>query len=299
MRTRHGIFIFGLAMLLAATVVLSFSRTGPVMILGRLLQGLSAAVTWTSGLALLRDIFGDDRFGEAVGYAQTAVSVGTTSAPLLGGLVYSKGGFFAVSAMSIGTVAFSIVLALLMVEPALQATKSRHNVHHSGTATAEDDVGTNGYKKLERGSTGVGDPREDYHVPNEQTPLMSKVKSNKTLSTRPAYHLLLRSPRILAAMAGIVTYAFVMINLDGMIPLFVKETFHWDSFRAALTFLAWIFPGFTGPIAGKVSDRVGKRWLGLGGLLFAIPPLLLLRLVKHDSTGHKVLLCVLLSLIGM
>lgn len=287
-------FLVALAMLLVATAVFSLSRNGAVMILGRLLQGLSAAITWTSGLALLKDIFGEDRFGEAVGFAQTAVSVGTTSAPLLGGLVYSKGGFFAVSAMSIGTVAFSMVLAVLMKERTSAASQSQQ----SADQIDESYVHTNGHKKIERGMGNDQDPGDEPDLPDEQTPLISKTTSRSKLSTRPAYHILLRSPRILAAMAGIVTYAFVMINLDGMIPLFVKETFHWDSFRAALTFLAWIFPGFTGPIAGKVSDRVGKRWLALGGLLFAIPPLLLLRLVKNDSTGHKVLLCALLTLIG-
>lgn len=111
--------------------------------------------------------------------------------------------------------------------------------------------------------------------------------------------LLLRSPRILAALWGIFTYACVQISFECMLPLFAKMTFHWNSTRAALIFLAWIIPGFLAPIAGKASDRVGSRWIAVGGFLCGAPPLILLRLVTNDTTTQKVLFCGLLVLVGM
>lgn len=295
---RHALFFFGLVMLLIATVILSIGRHIAVLVVGRLLQGLSAAVVWTSGLALLTDIFGQERYGEAVGYAQASVSIGTTSAPLLGGIVYAQGGYSAVSAMSLGTVALSIVLALVMVEPKRNSgwedSSARFLATNSDNTTPASEesggVGRNTESPIAN-EPGSG-------LPDERSFLIKKNNEKSAVSNRPAYLFMLRSGRILAAMGGIFTFAFVIISFEGMIPLFVKETFHWDSTRAALTFLSWIIPGFLGPVAGKAADRLGPRWIATGGFLFTVPPLILMRYITEDSNSQKFLLCSLLSLIG-
>jgi MFS family permease len=295
---RHTLFLFGLSMLLVATAMLSFGRHISILVVGRLLQGLSAAVVWTSGLALLTDIFGQERYGEAVGYAQTSVSVGTTSAPLLGGIVYARGGYSAVSAMSIGTVAISIALALIMVEP---KAKTGWGEPVPGFSVAGDSSQTAASEEVSRMGRSMPSPTtldSASGFPDERSALVQKKHKEGNFEKRPAYPLLLRSGRILAAMGGIFSFSFVVISFEGLVPLFVKETFHWDSTRAALIFLSWIIPGFLGPIAGKASDRLGPRWIAVGGLLFAVPPLILMRFVAKDNTLHKVLFCSLLTLVG-
>lgn len=254
----------------------------------------------TPGLALLTDIFGKQRYGEAIGYGQTSVSIGTTSAPLLGGVVYARGGFNAVSGMSIGVVAFSLVLALLMLEP--EALSEDEVPQAPGTTKVSSDSsdvhcanGVGAEQMVETPLTAV-EPIPEY--PDERSALIPKMSKAEPDATRMAYPLLLRSGRILAAMGGIFTYAFVIISFEGIIPLFVKETFHWNSEHAALTFLAWIIPGLLGPLAGKASDRFGSRWVAIGGFSFAIVPLVLMRLVTKDTTDQKVLLCSLLTLVG-
>ena len=290
---RRGIFLFGLVCLLLATVLLAVGRHIVLLIIGRFLQGLAAAVVWTSGLAMLADIFGKERYGEAIGYGQSSVSIGTTSSPLLGGLVYSRGGYSAVSAMSIGTVALSLALGLLMVEPKPEPGPE------SVPETAPINKGLDGLS-VDSSSTECGsDPSTaNEYDPDERSALIPKFVNIKKPNHKPAYPLLLRSGRVLAAMGGIFTFAFVLISFEGIIPLFVKETFHWNSIHAALIFLTWIIPGMLGPIAGKTADRFGSRWVAVGGFLFTVAPLVLMRLVTRDTTTQKVLLCSLLTLVG-
>ncbi len=285
---RHALFLFGLLMLLVATALLSLGRHVIVLVFGRLLQGLSAAVVWTSGLALLTDIFGPARYGEAVGYTHTCVSVGTTAAPLLGGVVYAHGGYSAVSAMSTGTVAISFALALMMVEP---------NANTPAPGISAPDIKNQSPASEEVSSIDSTSIESSSDLPDERSPLVQN-NPKEGVVYRPAYPMLLRSGRILAAMGGIFTYSFVVISFEALIPLFVKETFHWDSTHAALIFLSWIIPGFLGPIAGKASDRFGSRWIAVGGFLFAVPPLVCMRFVTKNSTSEKVLLCGLLTLVG-
>ncbi|ERF76631.1 hypothetical protein EPUS_04451 [Endocarpon pusillum Z07020] len=295
---RHGIFLFGLSMLLVATTILSFGRHFVVLVIGRLLQGFSAAVVWTSGLALLTDMFGQERYGEAVGYAQTSVSVGTTSAPLLGGVVYARGGYGAVSAMSIGVVAFSLALALTMIEPKAVSESEEPAPDFPIAERNNQTAASQEISSLDRNTQSPTTLESALRLPDERSALIHKKHKESEFDSGPSYFLLLRSGRILAAMAGIFTFAFVMLSFEGMIPLFVKQTFHWNSTRAALIFLSWIIPGFLGPVAGHASDRFGSRWIAVGGLLFAAPPLICMQFVTKDSTSHQVLLCVLLTLVG-
>src|SRR5512142_2626450 len=49
--------VAGLAGLLASTLLFAFSSDVTVMMIARALQGVSAAATWTAGLALIADLF--------------------------------------------------------------------------------------------------------------------------------------------------------------------------------------------------------------------------------------------------
>ena len=60
-------FVVGLAALLVATLLLLLGQTVAVLALARILQGISAAVVWTVGLALVMDTVGPDNLGKTIG----------------------------------------------------------------------------------------------------------------------------------------------------------------------------------------------------------------------------------------
>lgn len=47
--------------------MLFLGQTVPVLIVARILQGISAAVVWTIGLALVLDTVGPENLGKAIG----------------------------------------------------------------------------------------------------------------------------------------------------------------------------------------------------------------------------------------
>lgn len=114
----------------------------------------------------------------------------------------------------------------------------------------------------------------------------------------PTTVILLKSPRLLTAIYGVFVQVAVLSSFDTILPLFVKQTFGWNSFQAGMIFLTVAIPALAGPLAGRLSDRYGPRWIAISGFLLTAPTLVLLRLInKHDIT-HVLLLCGLLILIG-
>lgn len=84
---RRRPFLWGLVGLAATTVLFAFSSSYPLLVLARVLQGLAAAATWTSGLALLAEGFPSERRGQAMATAFAAANVGILLGPPVAGFL--------------------------------------------------------------------------------------------------------------------------------------------------------------------------------------------------------------------
>lgn len=66
-QTRQAPFLGGLAALLAASVMLAVGQSTAVLVVARVLQGISAAFVWTVGLAMVLDTVGPGDLGKVIG----------------------------------------------------------------------------------------------------------------------------------------------------------------------------------------------------------------------------------------
>ncbi|RYE94362.1 MAG: MFS transporter, partial [Oxalobacteraceae bacterium] len=87
--------LLGLFALVGSTLIFTLGRSFSLLVVARVLQGISAAVVWTVGLALLVDTVGMDRLGVAMGVVSIFMSVGIALGPVLGGIIYEVGGYYA------------------------------------------------------------------------------------------------------------------------------------------------------------------------------------------------------------
>jgi MFS family permease len=65
--TRRAPFLLGLSALFGATLLLLIGRTIPMLLVARVLQGISAAFVWTTGLALCLETVGAENLGRTIG----------------------------------------------------------------------------------------------------------------------------------------------------------------------------------------------------------------------------------------
>lgn len=265
--------LFGLMLLLGASLLLCFSTSIAMLLLGRILQGMSAAMVWSVGLALVVDAVDGQRVGEAMGWVGSATSFGITVAPLLGGLVYSRAGHYSVLAMCFSLIAVDIVLRLCVIEP--KDAKCWLEAREPEREPLITDAGA-----------GQDRPRTRPSAETASSPPLKLAQ-------------LLRKPRLLAAFFGTIVESGAQTCFDSTLPLFVSSTFGWESTGAGLVFLALIMPTLLGPIAGVVSDKYGPKFPATTGFLASAPLFVCLRFVTEDSVGQQVLLCALLAGIGL
>ncbi|PKL57093.1 MAG: MFS transporter [Methanomicrobiales archaeon HGW-Methanomicrobiales-6] len=92
---RRPLIVVGMLLLALATALFGFSTTFTHLVVARTVQGVSAAATWSAGLALLADTCDPARLGEKMGIALSAVGVGTILGPVAGGLLFEYAGYMA------------------------------------------------------------------------------------------------------------------------------------------------------------------------------------------------------------
>merc|ERR1712093_963176 len=93
-----------------------------VLVLARVLQGISASVVWTIGLAMVMDTVGSGKLGVTIGSIFSLISVGELIAPVFGGLVFKKAGAGAVFGTAFGLLVIDFLMRLVVIEKKVAVT---------------------------------------------------------------------------------------------------------------------------------------------------------------------------------
>ena len=107
--------LVGMIGLAAATLLFATSPWFELLLVARALQGVSAAVSWTAGLALIAATHPPNRRGSAMGIALASVSIGVLLGPPLGGFLFEHWGLRAPFFLAAGLAAFDAVLRAVLV----------------------------------------------------------------------------------------------------------------------------------------------------------------------------------------
>jgi MFS family permease len=117
-KLHNGKFLMlaGMTILVVSTIILCAAQDVSSYIVGRFLQGVSGAVVWSVGLAIMADTAPPDKVAFLMGFPSMAVSMGTISGPLVGGIAYQRQGYYAVFLVALGILTIDIALRLIMLE---------------------------------------------------------------------------------------------------------------------------------------------------------------------------------------
>lgn len=218
--------LLGLFALAGSTLLLCLGKTVALLVVGRLLQGLSAAIVWSVGLALLADTMGRN-IGYAMGYVAIAMSVGLLIAPVIGGAVYAAAGYYAVYYIAFAVIFCDIVLRLVLIEKkvarqwitddeAAPVTAPAPDVLGGSNTDSEKATGAVGSpttddvdRELEANAKALGSPASPGDEVLMQEPVSSSNAQEREAGKHPHWELI-TSKRILAALFGSVIEAGVM-----------------------------------------------------------------------------------------
>ncbi|KAK4869430.1 hypothetical protein LT330_005812 [Penicillium expansum] len=278
--TRQGPYLSGLVLLFSSMVIFTASHSVTWYIIARVLQGAATAMVSVAGLSIVTDAVDRASLGQMIGYLGTAMTLGFMSGPLLGGLVYEVGGFYAVFGMAFGIVALDFFLRLAVVEKRIA---ERWLCLTDGERPSQE----NGYI-----------PEQPPYGALETITNSGQTATEISKSTC-ALGKLLKQPRILISLWAVIVGALVVSAFDATLPVFVENKFHWNVLGAGLIFLPGAAAAIFQPFFGSLSDRFGTRVITFASFAILAPSLVCLRFVEENSPSNIGLLCVILGLIGI
>ncbi|KAL2829217.1 major facilitator superfamily domain-containing protein [Aspergillus cavernicola] len=288
--SRQAPFLIGLLALGGSTVMFWFAQTISALVIARVLQGLSAAVVWTVGMALIVDTVGKDQVGTAAGIVSMAMTVGTVFGPFVGGLVLSKAGYHAVFGMAIGLIGLDIVLRLVMIE-----RKSALKWMEEAQSVSEET------ERLIHPVAQSQSGRDTVH-PDGKPPATADDPAEGTFNRRkasvPGFVRLLCSSELLIILAATVVHAIAYSSFDTVLPLYVRSTFHMTPMGIGLCFIPLFIPSFLSTQIGTAVDTHGSRKLALAGFTLDLPTFFLLQLVTKNTIQDQLTLYTLLLVAG-
>lgn len=303
MESRKWPFLAGLVALAASTALLCVGTTVGFWIAGRIFQGVSAAVVWTVGLALVVDTIEKENLGQYLGYLGLALTLGTMIGPLVGGVIYESGGYYAVFGTAFALVGVDIILRLLVIETrhAAEWLTGQQTPDQSPEQKPAPQSETEKPPLVRDDPLVLPDATQRDGVDNSATNAELAGLSGDEKRRTPATILLLSSPRLISAFYSYFMIAVLLTSFDSVLPLFVHDTFRWKQTGQGLIFLALSIPELLDPLVGAFIDRFpnSRRYIAAGSFFLSVPLYVSLRFVTHDSMEQKILLCSLLGLIGL
>jgi len=202
--------------------MLCFGRSEAVLIVARVLQGISAAVVWTVGLALIVDTVGEARVGQAMAYASSAMSMGLILGPVLGGVLYDKRGYYAAFGLAFALIVFDLMLRVILVEKKIA-------VRYENVAAANHDEESSSSVKLQ--------PMQPVQQPHENdvaTRTLSPVRNVRESKIPPVIRIL-RYPRLLVALFLSFVQATILSAFDATLPLYLNALFGFTALQSGIS----------------------------------------------------------------
>ncbi|KAL6706387.1 hypothetical protein ACN47E_005493 [Coniothyrium glycines] len=296
--SRRSPLLLGLLALLGSTVLLNVGNSTGILVVGRVLQGASAAVVWVVGLALLADTVPQERLATATGWLSLGMSLGLLISPLLGGVVYDQAGYNAVFGMAYALIGLDIVLRLLLIEKKVAA---RWDPTAVGRRTMDTSHSPREIVPSGTVACSMKDPDVEKPVAAtaDQLQIGLPTPRQRRRDRLPPVLSLLYSRRLLAALFCSLIQAALFTSFDSVLTIHAASIFKWTSTGAALLFLPLVIPSFVAPLFGWLSDKFGGRYFVAVGFLCACPPLVCLRFIDENTIKDKILLCALLAITGL
>ena len=122
---RVRLFIIGNAILAAATLACALSTSIGLLIAARIVQGLGGAMMFSTNTAIVTSAFPPNERGKAIGLNVTAVYLGLSAAPVLGGFLTQHFGWRSLFYAILPLALFVTITAKMVMASAARLTAVR------------------------------------------------------------------------------------------------------------------------------------------------------------------------------
>ena len=296
---RRLIFVIGLVVFTLSSLFCGLSGSGTELITARAVQGIGAALMMPSTLSIISATFAVRERGTAIGIWAGVSAMALAIGPLLGGIItehISWNWIFYVN-VPIGAAG---VLAAIFVVPESKDTSREQRLDLPGLLTSGIGLFSFVFALIEAHRYGwtSGLILGLFALGTVALAAFVLLERHQRL---PMLDLsLFRSGTFTGANVVAILVTLAMFGIFVFFPIYMQTFRGWSPIQAGAALLPWtVMIVIFAPIAGKLSDRVGSRWLIAAGMMTVAACCLLLSTINLHSSFWNLLPAFILGGLGM
>ena len=300
---RKLVYVTGFFVFVGAAAMAGSADTFMVIILAKVIQGVGSAAIQANGMAMIAQVFPERERGRALGLYMTIIGTGAITGPVVGGLLVTQFGwryvFFA--SVPIGIIAITAALAVLRGGVAAGATgMPRQRFDWAGAALSS--------AALVSFLLGI----TNAHVLGWLSPpivmtfglAMSLAVAFVWWERRVDHPMLdMGFFRVRAFSFGVAARFLSFLGGTAvffLMPFYIIQGLGYQASTAAL----FMLPGsaamaLMAPIVGRVSEKLGTRWLSVGAMVCSTAGMFLFSQLSTDSSPLHIIAGMVLTGTGM
>jgi len=265
----RAVLLWGIGLYLAAMVVVASAADLPVLLAGRALQGVAAAMITPTTTSAARTRFTGAAQTATIGLIVGMSAIGQALGPLFGGVLDQAIGWRAVFAVNVPLLAVSALLTLATMEPGRRPA-GRAGLDKAGAALFATALAVATIALVESENYGLGSPAILAGLAVAAGVLgvfFAHVRHRPDALVDTG---LLRSRTFAASTAVGFTMTFTLASVLFFAALYLERVRGYDTVLTGLLFLPMtaLF-GVLSTQAARVERRFGRRLPAMGGLAVA------------------------------
>ena len=281
---RRRMFLAGVTIFAAASATAGLAPDETSLVISRVVQGVGAALMMPGTLSIITDVFPPEERGKAMGTWAGVSALALAIGPVLGGFLTESVTWRAIFYINI-PVAIGAVLATLFAVRESRDTSVGRDVDYPGVAIITAGLTALVLALVEGNAWGWGSTEIIGLLAVAVIALPVFVAVENRVKVPIVQFDLLGDRNFLGAVVVALVVSFAMLGVFFFLALYMQDILGYSPLEAGVRFLPMTLAIVAvAPIAGRLADRYGPRWLIGGGLTLVAASLFTFSGIAVDSS---------------
>src|SRR3954454_20669140 len=281
---RRLMVMIGVVIFAVSSATGGFAPNEPPLGLSRVVQGVGAALMMPGTLSIITDAFPAHERGKAMGTWAGVSALALAVGPVLGGFLTEHVSWRAIFYVNIPVAVGAIIATLFAVRESRDTSVGRE-VDYAGVAVLTVGLTSLVLALVEGNSWGWGSAEIVGLLALAALALPAFVFVENRVKAPMVQFDLLSDRNFLAAVCVAMIISFGMLGVFFFLALYMQDILGYTPLEAGIRFLpSTLMIVGVAPVAGRLSDRFGPRWLIAIGLTIVAASLFSFSRIAVDST---------------
>ncbi len=276
---RRRVFLIGVVIFALSSATAGLAPNATALVVSRVIQGIGAALMMPGTLSIITDSFPAHERGKAMGTWAGVSALALAIGPVLGGFLTEHVTWRAIFYINV-PVAIGAVAATLFAVRESRDTSVGREVDYAGVSVLTAGLTALVLALIEGNSWGWGSSKIIALLA-----IAVFVAVENRVKAPIVQFKLLSDRNFLGAIVVALVISFAMLGVFFFLALYMQDILGYTPLEAGIRFLpSTLMIVAIAPIAGRLADRFGPRWLIGGGLLILSVSLFSFSSIAVDSS---------------